>query len=44
MHEHGANTRGSGVLDAGIGETMTGEWLESAGEDGAAIVDAFTGQ
>jgi TRAP-type C4-dicarboxylate transport system substrate-binding protein len=29
---------------AGIGETMTGEWLESAGEDGAAIVDAFKAQ
>lgn len=24
-----------------IGETMTGEWLASAGDDGAAIVDAF---
>ncbi|MEM7521620.1 MAG: C4-dicarboxylate ABC transporter substrate-binding protein, partial [Pseudomonadota bacterium] len=24
-----------------IGETMTAEWLEAAGEDGAAIVDAF---
>jgi len=29
---------------ASIGETMTGEWLESAGEDGQAIVDAFRGQ
>ena len=29
---------------AGIGETMTGEWLESAGDDGAAIVDAFKAQ
>lgn len=28
---------------AAIGETMTGEWLESAGEDGQAIVDAFQG-
>ena len=26
---------------AAIGETMTGEWLASAGDDGAAIVDAF---
>lgn len=26
---------------AAIGETMTSEWLESAGEDGKAIVDAF---
>ena len=25
----------------GVGETMTSEWLEAAGEDGAAIVDAF---
>jgi TRAP-type C4-dicarboxylate transport system substrate-binding protein len=25
----------------GIGETMTTEWLEAAGADGAAIVDAF---
>ena len=25
----------------GIGETMTGEWLEAAGDDGKAIVDAF---
>ena len=25
----------------GIGETMTTEWLEAAGEDGQAIVDAF---
>ncbi|MDD9923750.1 MAG: TRAP transporter substrate-binding protein [Boseongicola sp.] len=25
----------------GIGETMTSEWLEAAGADGAAIVDAF---
>lgn len=25
----------------GIGETMTGEWLEAAGEDGKAIVDGF---
>ncbi len=24
-----------------IGETMTAEWLETAGDDGAAIVDAF---
>jgi TRAP-type C4-dicarboxylate transport system substrate-binding protein len=24
-----------------VGETMTAEWLEAAGEDGAAIVDAF---
>ena len=24
-----------------IGETMTGEWLEAAGEDGAAIVEGF---
>ncbi len=27
-----------------IGETMTTEWLETAGEDGAAIVDAYKGQ
>lgn len=26
-----------------IGETMTAEWLEAAGEDGAALVDAFKG-
>lgn len=26
---------------AGIGETMTGGWLESAGAEGAAIVDAY---
>ncbi|NKB28665.1 MAG: C4-dicarboxylate ABC transporter substrate-binding protein [Rhodobacteraceae bacterium] len=26
-----------------IGETMTAEWLEAAGEEGAAIVDAFKG-
>ena len=26
-----------------VGETMTTEWLEAAGEDGAAIVDAFKG-
>ncbi len=26
-----------------IGETMTNEWLEAAGEDGAAIVDAYKG-
>lgn len=25
----------------GIGETMTAEWLEAAGDDGAAIVDGF---
>lgn len=25
----------------GVGETMTAEWLEAAGEDGAAIVDDF---
>ena len=24
-----------------IGETMTAEWLESAGEDGKRIVEAF---
>jgi hypothetical protein len=24
-----------------IGETMTAEWLEAAGEDGQAIVEAF---
>jgi hypothetical protein len=24
-----------------IGETMTAEWLEAAGDDGKAIVDAF---
>ncbi|MEM8702690.1 MAG: C4-dicarboxylate ABC transporter substrate-binding protein, partial [Pseudomonadota bacterium] len=24
-----------------IGETMTGEWLETAGDQGKAIVDAF---
>ena len=24
-----------------IGATMTAEWLEAAGDDGAAIVDAF---
>jgi len=24
-----------------IGETMTAEWLESAGDDGKAIVDAY---
>jgi len=30
----------AGELSA-IGETMTGEWLASAGDDGAAIVDAF---
>ena len=29
----------SGLRD--IGETMTAEWLESAGDDGKAIVDAF---
>ena len=29
---------------AGIGETMTGEWLESAGDNGASIVDAFTAE
>jgi len=29
---------------AGIGETMTGEWLESAGADGQAIVEAFRAQ
>ncbi len=26
-----------------VGETMTAEWLEAAGDDGAAIVDAFKG-
>ena len=26
-----------------IGVTMTNEWLEAAGEEGAAIVDAFKG-
>jgi TRAP-type C4-dicarboxylate transport system substrate-binding protein len=26
---------------AGIGETMTEEWIEEAGEDGAAIVEAY---
>ena len=26
---------------AGIGETMTGEWLEEAGEDGRAILDEY---
>ncbi|MEM6306207.1 MAG: TRAP transporter substrate-binding protein [Pseudomonadota bacterium] len=26
-----------------VGETMTAEWLEAAGEDGKAIVDAFKG-
>ncbi|MEM9425961.1 MAG: TRAP transporter substrate-binding protein [Pseudomonadota bacterium] len=26
-----------------VGETMTSEWLEAAGADGAAIVDAFKG-
>lgn len=31
-----------GELQA-IGETMTSEWLEAAGADGAAIVDAFKG-
>ena len=31
-----------GELQA-IGETMTAEWLEAAGADGAAIVDAFKG-
>jgi TRAP-type C4-dicarboxylate transport system substrate-binding protein len=25
----------------GIGETMTAEWLEAAGEDGKAIVDGY---
>ena len=24
-----------------VGETMAAEWLENAGDDGAAIVDAF---
>jgi len=24
-----------------VGETMTAEWLESAGEDGKAIVDKY---
>ncbi|MEM0945939.1 MAG: TRAP transporter substrate-binding protein [Pseudomonadota bacterium] len=28
----------------GIGETMTSEWLEAAGETGQAIVDAFNAQ
>lgn len=27
-----------------IGETMTAEWLETAGEDGAAIMDAFNAE
>ncbi len=26
-----------------VGETMTAEWLEASGDDGAAIVDAFKG-
>ena len=25
-----------------VGETMTSEWLEAAGEDGQAIVDAYS--
>jgi hypothetical protein len=27
-----------------IGETMTAEWLEAAGDEGAALVDAFKSQ
>ena len=26
-----------------IGETMTSEWLEAAGDEGKAIIDAFKG-
>ncbi|MEO1607716.1 MAG: C4-dicarboxylate ABC transporter substrate-binding protein, partial [Pseudomonadota bacterium] len=26
-----------------VGETMTAEWLEAAGDEGAAIVDSFEG-
>ena len=29
---------------AGIGATMTDEWVAQAGEDGAAIIDAFRGE
>ncbi|MEJ6392102.1 TRAP transporter substrate-binding protein [Gymnodinialimonas sp. 2305UL16-5] len=34
---------GDALMDElrGIGETMTAEWLEAAGEEGQAIVDAF---
>ncbi len=34
---------GDGLVEElkGIGETMTAEWLEAAGDDGKAIVDAF---
>ena len=27
-----------------MGEVMTNEWLEEAGEDGKAIVDAYKGE
>ncbi|WP_157014789.1 TRAP transporter substrate-binding protein [Mesorhizobium xinjiangense] len=29
---------------AGFGETMTGEWIEAAGENGKAIIDAYKAQ
>ena len=32
----------SGEL-AEIGETMTAEWLEDAGEEGQAVIDAYQG-
>ena len=45
LAENGMNVEEPGDALAadlsGIGETMTGEWLEEAGDDGAAIVDAF---
>ena len=48
LAENGMNVQAPGDALAAdlatIGETMTGEWLEEAGEDGAAIVDAYKGQ
>ncbi|WP_282341177.1 MULTISPECIES: TRAP transporter substrate-binding protein [Pseudomonas] len=46
LAEHGmqVSTQAPGDLDAGfaaIGKTMVGEWLDKAGDDGKAIVDAF---
>ncbi len=50
---NGLRSNGMNVIPAGdqlrndlkgIGETMTTEWLEAAGDDGKAIVDAFNSQ
>lgn len=45
MAEHGIHVEAPSEVMSGellaIGETMTAEWIEKAGDDGAAIIDAY---